>query len=103
MTTVKLSCGRCGSEGEFPVHAGTYNQITTNTHAIYADWVKAHAPCLAASSAHEAWKAEPLCPQCIAAKYGDAPDMLPHHPACGAGVDAASEPITQRRNHKTDV
>ena len=58
--TVKLRCGECGSEGEFPVlsadDADQPQALDRIEHvgAIYTRWVEAHASCLESAASHEA-------------------------------------------------
>jgi len=68
MTTVHLRCGECGSEGTFPVIkllavADTADE-TLQRKAIYADWVRVHAPCLESSVAQNKSEALGDCPAC---------------------------------------
>ena len=105
--TVKLRCGECGSEGEFPILPALWRKGESldvplrNQHeqreAIYDRWVEVHAPCLGSVARYDGGTAEgrdempkkidQRCPNCVSAGNSEASCIYAHTSA--EGVDAA--------------
>ena len=98
MTKVKLRCGECGSEGEFPAHdpSSHWTLVHEQNLALLAAWAKVHAPCLEsvvqrngdedsrmieAAMAEERRLIAEACAGCVADAAGGG--CVPHSEQCG--------------------
>ncbi len=80
MSTVKLRCGECGSEGEFAIHGGSEVDRMDHQSRVYARWVDIHAPCLESSIAANHSDAPPRVDGCTCTLHFSGSD--PECPTC---------------------